>query len=440
VALYALLVGIDDYRAPVTPLGGCRNDIDAVGAFLQSRLPAGEFMPLRLADGEASRAAVIDGFRRHLGRAGSGDSVLFWFSGHGSQEPVPAEFARLEPTGMLQTLVCADSRRDGVPDLYDKELALLIGEITARGAHAVAVLDCCHAESGTRGPDAALAVRGQPPLESPSRAGVLLNVEAALRDLAPAPPAAAPHVLLAACHSDQYAIEVPTAEGTRGLFSVALLELLEILGFGATCRELMTGARCRVEDGARGQVPVLSPAADAVVDRPFLGGGVRAARSPVTMRWLRGAWEIDAGACHGVPSGTRQDPAVFTVHDSEPPLEVRVSRVLTERSEVAPVGWTPDPGERYPVVLTGVPLPVGTVALDGGPGDQGQLTTRLLAAALDTVGPAGGPSPHVRVTDPAVDAGLRSSIDVTNTPVDTARPLARAMTRGMGTFWPATPR
>ena len=79
MALYALLVGIDDYRAPVTPLGGCRKDIDAVGAFLQSRLPAGEFMPLRLADGEASRAAVIDGFRRHLGRAGSGDSVLFWF-------------------------------------------------------------------------------------------------------------------------------------------------------------------------------------------------------------------------------------------------------------------------------------------------------------------------------------------------------------------------
>ena len=217
---------------------------------------------------------------------------------------------------------------------------------------------------------------------------------------------AAGHVLLAACHSDQYAVEVPTAEGSRGLFSLALLEQLESLGFGASCRELMIGARCRVEDGARGQVPVLSPAADAVVDRPFLGGGVRAARSPVTMRWLRGVWEIDAGACHGVPSATPPDSALFTVHDSEPPLEVRVSRVLTDRSEVTPLGWTPDPHEWYPVVLTGVPLPVGTVVLDGGPGDEGQVTTRLLAAALGTAGPAGGPSPHVRVADLTVDARL----------------------------------
>ncbi|MFF7971570.1 caspase family protein [Streptomyces sp. NPDC007905] len=414
MALYALLVGIDGYRAPVAPLGGCRNDIDAASALLESRLPPEEFVPLRLTDGAATRAAVINGFRRHLGRAASGDSVLFWFSGHGSQAPVPARFAHLEPTGLLQTLICVDSRHDGVPDLYDKELAVLIGEVATRGAHVVAVLDCCHADSGTRGPvtphgpggpeGTLLTVRGQPALTSPPRAEFLLEAlraERGGRGMAPAGPSAAPHVLLAACHSDQYAVEVPTESGPRGLFSLALLEQLENLGPAATFRELMTGTRCRVEDGARGQVPVLSPAADAVVDRPFLGGGVRAARSPVTMRWLRGAWEVDAGACHGVPSGTPLDPTLFAVHDSDPPLEVRVLRVQTDRSEVEPVGWTPSPREQYSMVLTSVPLPVGTVALDGGPGDEGRVTTRLLAATLDTAGPAGGPSPHVRVADPA---------------------------------------
>ncbi|MES9524081.1 caspase family protein [Streptomyces capoamus] len=419
MALYALLVGIDEYSGPVARLNGCRNDIDAVDTLLSTRLPGEDYRPLRLTDRAATRAAVIGGFREHLGRAAAGDSVLFWFSGHGSQAPVPAEFARFEPTGLMQTLLCADSRHDGVPDLYDKDLAVLIGEITARGVHVVAVLDCCHSDSGTRGPGAAgaadgpwrapLAVRGQPPFPHRPPDGALLlpfgarpadrGGTAPRRGMAPSRPGPEPHVLLAACHSDQYAVEVPTDQGDRGLFSLALLERLESLGLGATCRELMTGARCRVEEAARGQIPVLSPAAEAVVDRPFAGGAVRAARSPVTMRWLRGAWEIDAGACHGMPAGTPSDPALLTVHDSDPPLEVRVERVLTDRSEVMPVGWTPRPDRQYPVVLTGVPLPVGTVALDGGPDDAADEVLRLVAAALGTAGPAGGPSPHVRVLD-----------------------------------------
>lgn len=415
MALYALLVGIDGYRAPVRRLHGCRNDVEAVAALLRSRLSPAEYAPLCLRDDEATRAALIDGFRGHLGQAGPGDSVLFWFSGHGSQAPVPPELAHLEPTALLQTLVCADSRHDGVPDLYDKELAVLIGEITARGTHVVAVLDCCHADSGTReaddqspGPTGSrpLVIRREPALAAPPA------VEALLHELrtgqgggprtATAGPLGAPHVLLAACHSDQYAVEVPAPDGKRGLFSLALLEQLDALGFEATCRELMTGARCRVEDGARGQVPVLSPVTDSIVDRPFLGGRVRAARSPVTMRWLRGVWEIDAGACHGVPAGAPGDPALFGVHGSDPLLEVRVVQVLADRGLVEPIGWTPAPEKQYPMVLTGVPLPVGTVTLDGGT-DDGR-TAGLLAAALDTAAPGGRPSPHVRVVDPAPDA------------------------------------
>ncbi|MGV9697428.1 caspase family protein [Streptomyces sp. NPDC003470] len=406
MTLYALLVGIDAYQAPVRPLRGCRNDVDAVAGMLRTHLPEGEPAIRSLTDARATRAAVIDGFRHHLGRAGAADSVLFWFSGHGSQAPVPPELARLEPTALLQTLVCADSRRDGVPDLYDKELAVLIGEITARGAHTVAVLDCCHADSGTRAPLAAHlpAPDGQPPLRvrrhpAPAAPPPLAALLAELRTGA-GPEAAgpvAPHVLLAACHSDQYAVEVPAPGGHRGLFSLALLEEIETLGLAATSRELMTGARCRVEDTAGAQVPVLSPAADAVADRPLIGGRVRAAGSPVTLRRLRGRWEIDAGACHGVPPGEEDDPVRFAVHGSDPLAEVAVTRVLTDRSIVEPLGWTPDPGRRYAVVLTGVPLPAGTVELADDSG-TGAAVTGLIAAALDRAGPGGRPSPHVRAT------------------------------------------
>ena len=36
--VYALLVGIDDYPAPVPALSGCRNDIEAIKALLSVRV------------------------------------------------------------------------------------------------------------------------------------------------------------------------------------------------------------------------------------------------------------------------------------------------------------------------------------------------------------------------------------------------------------------
>ncbi|CAL9638552.1 caspase family protein [Streptomyces sp. enrichment culture] len=422
MTLYALLVGIDDYREPVTRLNGCSNDIRAVTGFLRGRLPKAGLSILSLPNASATRSAVIDGFRCHLGRAAAGDSALFWFSGHGSQAPVPAEFARFEPTGMLQTLVCADSRHGGVPDLYDKELAVLVGEITRRGVHTVVVLDCCHADSGTREPlTAGPPASGRPPLRIRHHPAATTSppLDTLLEELRTGPYrtataadgfASAPHVLLAACHSDQYAVEVPTADGPRGLFSLALLEQLESLGLAATPRELMPGARCRVEDSARAQVPVLSPAADAVVDRPLLGGRVRTARSPVTLRRLRGRWEIDSGACHGVPSGGPGDPVRFAVHGSDPLAEVTVRRVLTDHSVVEPLGWAPEPDKQYPVVLTSVPLPAGAVALDDDTGDAARIAG-LITAALDSAGPGGLPSPHVRAVGTA-DAELLPDLRV----------------------------
>src|SRR5207253_1764991 len=103
-----------------------------------------------LIDQQATRQAVIDGFRAHLGRARAGDVVLFYYSGHGSQEGAPPEFWRFEPDRLDETLVCWDSRMPGRFDLADKELAQLIAEVAEPGPHVLVVLDCCHSGSGTR--------------------------------------------------------------------------------------------------------------------------------------------------------------------------------------------------------------------------------------------------------------------------------------------------
>src|SRR5689334_2277809 len=104
--VYALLVGINDYG---DGLDGCVNDVRLARTLLHERIPAEGLEVRTLVDAQATRAAVVAGFREHLGRAGGGDIAVFWFSGHGSWMPVPAELPWAEPSGQCQTIVCHDS-------------------------------------------------------------------------------------------------------------------------------------------------------------------------------------------------------------------------------------------------------------------------------------------------------------------------------------------
>ena len=394
--VYALVVGIDAYHGQIRPLSGCGNDLDLVKRYLTTRVAAQtKLRPLALRDGQATRQAVIDGFRNHLGQAGPGDTALFWFSGHGSLAPVPVELKHTESTGWLQTLLCVDSRQHGVPDLYDKELAVLIGEVATRGAHVAVVLDCCHAESGDRD-DTPLTRRFAPPLTQPQPVTALL---AELRRTGPADRvvdgAGPDHVALAACQSDQAAQELPIGGSTHGVFTVALLEQLGRLGSAATYREVMVGARCYVENVVRNQVPVLWPAGHPLIDQPFLGGQFTTESAPLTMRYVRGAWEINVGACHGLVPGDANDPTLVAVHGADPVRQARVTRVYDGHSTVTPLDWVPDPTTQYPMVLTSVPLPAVTVTIGAGPTADRPTADRIVSA-LATASPTGRPSPHVR--------------------------------------------
>lgn len=404
--LYALLVGIDAYRDPVPALAGCRNDIARAAAYLHSHAAPGTTVFTReLWDGAATRAAVEDTFRSHLGQAGAGDTALFWFSGHGSTRAVDANLWHLEPTGEMQTLVCVDSRH-GAEELLDKELALLVREVAAGGAHVVLVLDCCYAGGANRAPAGgrmrwvrhlpAARVRWIEPQPTPLTPASLPPA-LRLRDGTPAPAGPAlsgrpDHVALAACHSFQVAHEVFLSGEPRGLFSLGLLNSLNRLGPEATYRELITAVRAYVENVLDSQVPALYPLDDELADTKFLGGHVRRSPAAMVMRYARGAWEIDAGACHGLVAGAGEDTTRVAVHGSDPAQEARIVRVFTERSTVEPLGWRPDPGRQYRITVTSVPLPATTVAIDPA--------TVTVAAALRVAAPGGRPSPHLRMVDP----------------------------------------
>ncbi|MGC5052863.1 caspase family protein [Micromonospora sp. DT48] len=394
--LYALLVGIDKYRASAVPdLAGCRTDVVEARAFLESRLAPGVTLaPLSLHDGQATRAAVAEAFRSHLGQAGPADTALFWFSGHGSEAPAP-DWWHVEPTGMLQTLVCVDSRAGGVPDLLDKELSVLLDEVARRAGHVAVVLDCCHSASGTRDLPGTGARMVAPLAAAPARELLLPELVTALPGAPPAPE----HVALAACRSDELAQEMDLGGRRRGLFSWALLRALARLGPAATYRDLLIAAQTEVEQTIVGQVPQLTPAARGVADRPFLGGCLAPPAAGLVLRYAQHGWEVNVGSCHGLvgdaPPGEVRMAAV-----GEPSVrEVEVIQVLPERSLVTPLGWQPALDRQYRLVLSRVPLPPTTVAV--GEQDEDRATVETVLAALRTAGPRGAPSPHLRPIDPA---------------------------------------
>jgi hypothetical protein len=383
-ALYALVVGINSYWGRLHDLNGAVGDAEDVVALLGEQAST-----VVLLGHQATKAAIVAAFRQHLGRAQRGDSALFYFAGHGSEMPTPPCLRHTESSGMVQTLVCADSRTPGVTDLLDKELAVLLAEVARGGAHVAAVLDCCNSAGSTRG-RAEEGVRGVEPHTSPAAHDELLpeltepTRSGAILSHAPT------HVLLAACDIHEKAGERRTARGIRGVFSEALLTKLGTLPTGVTYRELAGSVACSVENFTRSQRPVLRPVENPLVDQPFLGGAYRGPLSGTIARHLRGEWRIDAGACHGITAGTPRSPVEFGVASGELSERFRVVGTTATASTVVPVGWEPDAETQYPVVLTAVPLPECAVAV-------GNPEHAALATAVATAATGGTPSPHVRL-------------------------------------------
>lgn len=153
--LYALLVGIDNYRSPVGALGGCANDVKQVQAYLEDQSGSFEINVRTLLNEEAEKQAIVDGFEKHLSQASEGDVALFYYSGHGTQEEADPELWRFETDAKLETLVCYDGivQQNGEEEfnlLADKELRFLIHQVSLKNPHIVTIFDCCHSGGNTR--------------------------------------------------------------------------------------------------------------------------------------------------------------------------------------------------------------------------------------------------------------------------------------------------
>jgi hypothetical protein len=390
--IYALLVGIDHYPSPVSPLKGSVNDVLAVAGYLRERVAEdGYTLHIHmLLDQQATRQAIIDGFREHLCQAGRNDVALFYYSGHGSQEESPPEFWHLEPDRLDETLVCWDSRLESGWDLADKELAQLIAEVAEKHPHIVAILDCCHSGSGTRNDLQDTTVRWVPsskrkrPVNS-----FIFSLENANQLYASRNPDENPsdwfvlpegeYILLAACRDTEEAREYYGNNQYRGVFSYFLMDTLQRTNGNLTYRDLFKRTNALVRSKVTAQSPQLEATNSSYLDQPFLGGAI-AQRHPyftVSYRNTQG-WVIDGGSVHGIPAVSGEETtklALFSFNSTAEQLRqlsqtlaiAEVVEVLPQlsRLNVSQGQENLDSKQVYKAVITTLPLPPIGVCIQG---------------------------------------------------------------------------
>lgn len=268
--LYALIIGIDDYRGGPKKLSYACSDAQKFYGHLKSNIAGGYSLEARvLTNEQATKRSIINEFG-HFRSASGSDVCLFYFAGHGSEilNP-PTELEHLARNGgKFESVVCYDSRDTGGADLSDQEIAHLIGTSTRNSfsgnGHFAVIMDCCHAGHGTR-------------LEQEGEALLSRSIEnrysQKLRDFhgysgSGDYPRKGAHVQLAACGHREEAYD--------GKYTPLLLRHLETSGGGASYGRIQSVV-CDSVSGSTGgkQIPEVYSSPGSLEDLPFLGGAVR---------------------------------------------------------------------------------------------------------------------------------------------------------------------
>ncbi|MEZ5804962.1 MAG: caspase family protein [Rhizobiaceae bacterium] len=160
----ALVVGVSGYPALAEPLRltGPKNDSrEFANTIVRLGVPAANVTVLAdgvsgLADGIATdgpgtKAAILAGLDRLAEESKAGDLVVFYFSGHGSQQPDLDGDEEGNADEIFLPYDVGKWGKDGVENaLIDDELRGRVGAIRAKGADFFGVIDACHSATGFR--------------------------------------------------------------------------------------------------------------------------------------------------------------------------------------------------------------------------------------------------------------------------------------------------
>lgn len=350
--LSALLVGIDRYPEPVTALKGCVHDVRKMAGYLENEKSYFNVLVTQLTDEKATKSAIIDNLKELLTHSAPGDSVLFYYSGHGTQEEADPVFWPSDPDKKLEALVCHDSisSQDGSTQMHllaDKELRYLLKKYAVPGVHITTIFDCCHSGSNTRNGN--VAASGYEVLERryvnrermgnafPKRdwedfvfAKEIRYGQVGKAGLEAVFPEAG-HIQMAACQNDESAYEV----NGEGVFTKNLVDILTRSGGKISYHRLQGAIQSYLRHQFQ-QTPKLYSSTGNGLFHNFLNKGSVQEGMYGTVSHNEGlGWILDMGAMQGMATGKKLD---LETAGSKEKMEARINEVYGTYSTISFLG------------------------------------------------------------------------------------------------------
>ncbi|KAF9005554.1 caspase domain-containing protein [Cyathus striatus] len=337
--LFALIIGVNDYKHPsIEKLRGAVPDANHVEEYLLKTLEVPSPQITNLRNNEATRDGIIQAINNLTKdeRIKKGDPILIYYAGHGASAPAPPSWEACGPK--IQMLAPYDYHTDseghkvnGVPD---RTLGALLTRLAKeKGDNILVIFDCCYSGSGTRDDEDDIVVRGIEIVDE-----IPMDLDQSIWD-----------GQAATLNGDDRASAIAAGfmhkKDGRGLFTAALLDTLTSVGadkltYGDLIQRLP-------------HLPKQNPQCEGVHhDRIFFNAKV-SGPSRLTSYKIRekgGAYEMDAGAAHGITAG-----AQFAVYQD------RASSIEGQAQALGTVSaQTPGP---FTTILD--PLPDKTFTLTG---------------------------------------------------------------------------
>jgi len=141
----AFLVGINKYSS--APLNGCVNDVLLMYKILSEKFGFNTNDINIITDQQATKSNIISGLQKLTSNLTPNDTILFHYSGHGSQVIVNDWTNNPEPDGRDEILCPYDL--DWNDPLRDNDLNSIFKNIP-KGVKSIILLDCCHSGTGLR--------------------------------------------------------------------------------------------------------------------------------------------------------------------------------------------------------------------------------------------------------------------------------------------------
>ncbi|MEN0111261.1 MAG: caspase family protein [Planctomycetota bacterium] len=164
ITRHALVVGVNavpDFRigpVRVRPLRGAEYDAEEFADTLVEHWGFTERGVTLLVGHAATHDRVETELSRIERDAAAGDSVVFYFAGHGTQAPDAPPLDEPADEGLDEALCLSDANAQGENLLVDDRLAAWIRRLKAK--RIAVILDCCHSGTGAKGPADQPVARG----------------------------------------------------------------------------------------------------------------------------------------------------------------------------------------------------------------------------------------------------------------------------------------